>query len=566
MAGPEDDLSQAVALVVEGNPTSRAILVTQLRNFGIGTVVQCSRLADARRQLEYRTFDIVLCELHFDHHKISGQDLLDDLRRNQLLPFSTVFIMVTGEATYAKVAEAAESALDGYLLKPHSAGQLADRLTAARVRKFSLKEIFTAIEAEDYERAADLCLQRFESRGLFWLYAARVGAELMLRTGKYTQAQTLYEAVAAAKTLPWAKLGVARSMLDSGQAASASSTLENLINEDPSYVDAYEVLGRAQFELGKFDRALANYKMAADLTPASISRLQNLGLMTYYSGDRVEAEKILDKTTRLGLNSKMFDCQTLVLLAFARVENRDHKGLQRCRDDFARVLENNAGVKRLQRLSEIVEALWLIEQHQVAQVNEVVRSMGKNVKDADFDFEAASNLLSLMALLAHRAIQLDEVDSVVETISLRFCASRALSELLVGASQVHPPYGERVRVVHARVLKLTENALAMSMKGDPKAAAENLLGLAASTLNSKFIETASGVLQRYAGKIENGHSLGEAVADLRARYIKASSRPALGEQKRQAGGLMLRVATPVAAAPMVALQDEPEPGTEEPPA
>ena len=564
MAGPEDDLSQAVAMVVEGNPTSRAILVTQLRNFGIGTVVQCSRLADARRQLEYRVFDIVLCELHFENHKVSGQDLLDDLRRNQLLPFSTVFIMVTGEATYAKVAEAAESALDGYLLKPHSAGQLADRLAAARARKLSLKEIFTAIEAEDYEGAADHCLKRFDSRGLFWLYAARVGAELMLRTGKYAQAQTLYEAVAAAKTLPWAKLGVARSMLDSGQAAAASSTLENLIHEDPSYVDAYEVLGRAQFELGKFDRALANYKMASDLTPASISRLQNLGLMTYYSGDRVEAEKILDKTTRLGLNSKMFDCQTLVLLAFARVENRDHKGLQRCRDDFARVLENNPGVKRLQRLSDIVEALCLIEAHQVARVIEVVRGMCKTVKEADFDFEAASNLLSLMALLAHKAIQLDEVDSVVETISLRFCASRALSELLAGAAQVHPPYAERIRVSHGKVLKLTENALAMSMKGDPKAAAENLLGLAASTLNSKFIETAGGVLQRYANVIDNAHSLVEAVADLRTRYIKASSRPALGEQKRQAGGLMLRVATPAAAAPMAALQEEPDSGATEP--
>ena len=57
---------------------------------------------------------MVLCQHHFANEASSGQDLLDDLRRNQLLLFSTVFIMVTGEATYAKVAEAAESALDGY--------------------------------------------------------------------------------------------------------------------------------------------------------------------------------------------------------------------------------------------------------------------------------------------------------------------------------------------------------------------------------------------------------------------------------------------------------------------
>jgi len=60
--------------------------------------------------------------------------------------------MITGEATYAKVAEAAESALDGYMLKPHKATQLGERLVAARVRKVSLQGIFTAIEEEASKR------------------------------------------------------------------------------------------------------------------------------------------------------------------------------------------------------------------------------------------------------------------------------------------------------------------------------------------------------------------------------------------------------------------------------
>jgi tetratricopeptide (TPR) repeat protein len=338
-------------------------------------------------------------------------------------------------------------------------------------------------------------------------------------------------------------------MLDAGQAAAASSTLENLIGEDPTYVDAYEVLGRAQFELGRFDRALANYRMASDLTPASVSRLQNLGLMTYYSGNRVEAEKILDKTTRLGLESKMFDCQTLVLLAFARFESGDRKGLQRCCDDFARVLEKNAGVKRLQRLAAVVDALSLIQEHQLARALDLVRAMCKTVKEPDFDFEAASNLVALMSQLAHKAIQLDEVDHSIEIIAMRFCASRALSELLGGAAQVHAPYAARVQAAYVKILKLTEQAMALSMGGDPQAAVESLVGLGATTLNSKLIETAHGVLQRYASSIATAHVLGEAILDLRKRFLKTSPRPALGEQKRQAGGLLLRTGTagPVSA-------------------
>lgn len=554
MALPEDDLSTSIALVIDGNPTSRSILVSQLRDFGVGSIVQASRLTDARRQLEYRTFDVVLCELHFPNDTSTGQDLLDDLRRNQLLPFSTVFIMVTGEATYAKVAEAAESALDGYLLKPHKGTQLGERLRQARVRKISLQEIFSAIDAEDFERAANLCLHRFDTKGLFWLYAARVGAELLLRTGKCAQAQALYEAVVAAKTLPWAKLGIARALLDEGQTAKAATTLDNLISEDPNYADAYDVMGRAQFELGKFDRALATYKMASDLTPASISRLQNLGMMTYYAGDKTEAEKILDRTTRIGLDSKMFDCQTLVLLAFVRLEGGDRKGLQRCRDDFVRLLEKNPDNPRHQRLAGVVEVLFLIQEQQFAQSLAAVRAMIKTVKDPAFDFEAASNMLALLAQLAKRSIQLEEVESVVETLGMRFCTSRAMSELLAAAAATHEPYAERLRATQTQVLKLTEHAMSLSMGGDPRAAVVNLITHGSATVNGKLIETAYLVLHRYAEKIEDAQSLTETVLELRSRFNTHSTRPVLGEKKRQAGGLTLRTGSaPVKTAAPLAL-------------
>ncbi len=543
MAKLDDDLSSCAALVVDANATSRSILIAQLRDFGVGTVVQAARAVDARRQLEYRSFDFVLCEQSFPAEAMSGQDLLDDLRRNQLLPFSTIFIMITAEATYAKVAEAAESALDGYLLKPHKATQLGERLHQARVRKLSLQEIFTAIEAEDFEGAAKLCMERFESKGLFWLYAARVGAELLLRVGRHAEAQKLYQAVVAAKTLPWAKLGVARAQLEAGQMTQATSTLENLISADPSFADAYDVMGRAHFELGRFDKALETYKMAAQLTPASISRLQNLAMMTYYGGDHVEAEKLLDRTARMGLESKMFDCQTLVLLAFTRLENGDRKGLQRCHDDFARLIDRDPKNARQQRLSEIVIALNLIQQHQFAQSVDAVRSLAKTVTLPDFDFESASNLLALMAQLASKAIQLDEVDPVVDTLGLRFCSNRSLTELLAASAQAHPPYAERMRSAQAKVLEYAETAMSLSMAGDPGAAVGNLLLHGKATLNARLLDNAFQLLQKHHVKIKNSNEILAEVTQIRASCGVGNVKASLGEQKRQAGGLALRTGT-----------------------
>jgi cytochrome c-type biogenesis protein CcmH/NrfG/AmiR/NasT family two-component response regulator len=540
MSQGDADLANTRALVVDGNPTSRSILVSQLREFGVGAVEQVTRSIDARKVLELKTFDIVLCEQYFQPGHPTGQDLVDDLRRNQLLPFSTVFIMVTAEATYAKVAEAAEAALDSYLVKPHTAARLAERLYVARQRKAALADIFAVIESGDYLQAAELCLQRFEAREPFWLYAARIGAELLMRIDRYNDAQRLYEAVIAAKTLPWARLGIARVQLDRGEPMRAISTLENLISDEPQYADAYDVLGRAQFELGNYDRTLDAYKMACAATPYSIYRLQNLGHMTYYSGDRAEARKILGQCTRLGLDSKGFDPQTLVLLAFTRLETSDRKGLQHCKEDFLKLMERDPENDRLVRLAATVDALHLIADRQFARAIDAVRMQAQHIHDREFNVEAAANLLALMAQLANKAIRLDDLEPTIDALGFRFSTGRSMSELLAGAVSVHPPYADRLRAAGAQVFKLSEAAMGVSLGGDPASAVRNLLRDGERTQNARLIETAHLVLQRYADTIQGASEFQASINIWRDRYGIPNLRPTLVTETRRAGGLLLR--------------------------
>ena len=248
--------------------------------------------------------------------------------------------MVTAEASYAAVAEAAESALDGYLLKPFTPSTLFERLSLARLRKVHLKPIFDAIEQEDFETAAALCTERFEARQPYWLYAARIGTELLLRLGRHAQARTLFEAVIAARALPWAGAWHARRS-SQARRRGPSPPLQGLLGEDASFADAYDVLGRAQVELGQFAEAIETYRTASELTPDSVVRLQKLGMMSYYMGERATATRVLSRAAMLGLDSKLFDCQSLVLLTFAYFADNDRKGIERCMADFARLLERH---------------------------------------------------------------------------------------------------------------------------------------------------------------------------------------------------------------------------------
>lgn len=531
MAFAPNALHESHALVIEGNPQSRSILVSQLREIGLGKVTQCSRLSDARRKLEATQFDVIVCEQHFDKEPGSGQDLLDDLRRNQLLPFYTVFVMVTAEASYAKVAEAAEAALDAYLLKPHTGTRLAERILQARQRKRELQAIFSAIDEQDFDRAANLCLARFEARASYWLYAARIGAELLLRTGRIAEAQTLYEAVIEAKTLPWARLGVARAQLSSGHPTKAATTLESLLQDEPGYADAYDVMGRAQFELGNFENALATFRMATQLTPGSISRLLKHGMLAYYTGDREEGINLLDRATRLGIDSKMYDPQALVLLAFARLDANDRKGMARVVEQLQRLKDRAFEPDRPYRLLEVVRTIEALQHQQGSRVVDDIQHLVRSIPNPEFDFEMATNLLGVMGRAAARGTTMAqmETEAAVERMGMRFCTSRAMSELLACATPGQEDYARIIHECHNKVLKLTERAMTLSIKGDPRGTVVRLLTDGSETCNGKLIELAHQVLLRHASRIDDFEMLNEQVEALRTRYHTTTQVTRLGD-------------------------------------
>lgn len=561
------DIADCKALVVDGNPTSRSILASQLRDFGVGSVTQCGRIKDARKQLEARPFDVVLCEHRFDAEDpaYTAQHLLDDLRRAQLLPFSTVFIIVTGEASYTMVADAAESALDSYLLKPHTATSLGERLVQARKRKKTLADIFTAIEQGDYQAATRLCLQRFASRSLYWLYAARIGSELLLRQGMHDEARKLCEAVLETGALPWARLGIARAQVDANQPTQAIRTLETLIADHPTHVDAYDVMGRVQLEQGSLGEALETYRRASALTPSSIARLQKHGMLAFYAGDRDEAARMLDRAAALGISSKMFDFQSLVLLAFARFQQRDGKGLQRCLDNLQHALERAPASRRLQRFAAIASVLNLMLLKQVGAVVSQVRELFTRLDEPGLDIEGGCNLLALLAQLTASEIQLDGSDGWVDAVAMRFASSKGLTELLAGAASAHPPFAERVRQAHGRVMALAEQAVTHTVQGHHRTAVEALLQHAERTCNPKLIEMARMTLQRHGTRIDGAAALSARADALRERYAVGVGAAMLGQTGgRQPGALNLRDVRPAEAGTAPGSPAEPSEATATP--
>lgn len=533
------EIQHASALVIDSNATSRSLMAAQLRDLGVAHVRQATRINDARVILEHKAYDIVLCDYHFDGTEMSGQDLLDELRREQLLPYSTVFVMVTGEASYAKVAEAAEAALDAYLVKPYTTTSLADRLASARHRKRVLKDIFEAIEKQDFETAAGHCLKRFESRSQFWLYAARIGAELLLRLNRFDDARKLYDAIIEAKTVPWARLGVARTELSAGNLTAARRTLETLIGDIPDHADSYDVMGRVQMEQGEIEAALATYRTAVNLTPGCLLRAQRAGSLAFYAGQREEAMRMLERAMAQGLRSKLFDMLSLILIALMRFDNKDSKGLKYAQDTMFSELDRHPNSKRLQRFDKVMQGLRFMADKRVADALELTRQFSRQAMDQeDFDFEAASLLLALWVRLA-AMIELEEMGQLVKQIGLRFCTTKSSTEVLIAMCEGNEIVAEELRNCHASIFGIAETAMRHSMRGTARTGVELLIQQGEATRNAKLIDMASLVLKRHTDKIEDADELSEQISQLQSRYVVPLG--ATINRNRAAGSIALRV-------------------------
>ena len=552
MNAPIDlDLHRAVALVVEGKPMMRNITVNHLRAAGIAQVTSCGSLDEARLLLERSAYDIVVCSLEFEGSLLSGQDLLEELRREQLLPHSTVFLIVTDQATYSRVLEAAESSLDGLIVQPFSGATLMDRLLEARSRKRLLVDITKALEAGELEVAMARAVKRFQERHRYWQYCARLAAELLLRLNRPDDAAKLFARVLEIQPEGWARVGLVRADITAGRTTQARRGLEALVKEDPENADAQDLLGRLRVERAEFSKAMESYRAAAELTPGCLLRAQHAGALAFHLGQHQEALKLLKRARALGGRSRLFDSLSLFLTALIQFDTGDRDGMDNSVDELRAFSRRYSGSVRLERLSAAGETLLQIRRGEVQIARDRLLAQGAASLDEGFDAEAAQLLLSLWARLPAAWSECDERNDFIRAVALRFCTSRSAAEALTVAACYGKEASQIIQQALTSVNAAAEAALQQAMgdelgpgdQRDAAGAATRLLEIARQTRNSRLIAMLPGLAQECEADIgtERAQAIIEEARELTSRYRQTSVHIAgIQRSGRSPGALVIR--------------------------
>ncbi|TWI68983.1 tetratricopeptide repeat protein [Pseudoduganella lurida] len=337
-------LSDLSVLIVDPNPGMRGSLHNMLAGASITQIDYALSSGTAIRQLGRRNFDLILCEYDLDAGGENGQDgqqLLEDLRHHRLIDAATIFIMLTSEGVDSKVMGAAELTPTDYVLKPFTADGLLQRISRAFERRIVMLPAWRQLAAGNLRDTVRLCRAGVTGTPRLAADFLRLEAECHAALGDWASAERMYRDLLAARPAGWAQLGLARCQYAQGRIEDARHGLELLIDTNPRFMAAYDLLARTYEAAGQPEQARRVLENAVTISPHMVRRLRRLGELALDTGDVGGAERAFRQVVTKAKYSEFRDPQDHVNLVRTLVRKGNAAQASGIVREMERTLRNN---------------------------------------------------------------------------------------------------------------------------------------------------------------------------------------------------------------------------------
>ena len=405
-----NELAGLSALIVEPHAGMRASIHNMLNQCGVTRIDHAGSSNNAVKHLGLKTFDMVLCEYDLEGGQ-DGQQLLEDLRHHKLISLSTMFFMVTAEGNYGKVVSAAELAPTDYILKPFTADRLLDRILRALARRNAFMPVYQLMEEGAQREAIGACIDGATAHPRYAIDFLRLRAELHMFLGEPAEAEPIYQQLIEAKAIAWARLGLAKTLFMRERFGEARGILEDLVDTNKSFVDAYDWLAKTHAAAGELEKSQAVLADAVAVSPHAVRRLRTLGEMAMETGDTETAEKVLKQVVAKAKYSEFRDPEDHVKLVQVLVGRGDATGASAAIRDLDRSMggrKNTAACSAVasaivhehtgddKRLAESLEAALAACKESPGLSARVKMELARNCLQHDMDEGAAEVMRDVM--------------------------------------------------------------------------------------------------------------------------------------------------------------------------
>ena len=293
------DFSEKTFLVIDDIIGVRSSMRITISTFGGVKIDMAANAADAINKVEHRVYDIILCDYVLGDAK-DGQQLLEELKRRRMIKNSTIFMMVTAERTYERVVSAVELAPDDYLIKPFSGEVLRVRLERLIRKKEFLAPVYSLMEKQELRGAVQACDDRLKAAGPYLLDLMRIKGEMLIMLSDFSGAGQIYQHILAMREIPWARMGLSKTLYFQENYQDAVEGFEQIVNEHPNYMSAYDWLAKSYTALGDDVAAQRVLQEAVAKSPRTLHRQKDLGEVAYQNEDLDTAQDAFESVLEFG--------------------------------------------------------------------------------------------------------------------------------------------------------------------------------------------------------------------------------------------------------------------------
>lgn len=258
-----DEYKHLSVLIVDDVFNVRNMIRTMLKQLGFSDFVEANDGYAAVEKLATNTVDVVLCDWNMP--KMKGIDVLKFVRGHKELHHMP-FVMITGEMTEEIVAEAAETEVDAYLVKPFTMEQLGSKI----LQLLTSRKELTGIDAHLQRGRAYVTTKQFDKAK-----------------------QEFEEALQLNPRSPRTMLEIGRLYEEQGNDSQAKEYYHRAVEVSPQFLRGYEALAKLYQALGDTESHLKYLDKAVSISPRNLERRLMLGETLIKTGNKDEAKKVL---------------------------------------------------------------------------------------------------------------------------------------------------------------------------------------------------------------------------------------------------------------------------------
>jgi len=291
--------SKLSVLVADDFSSFRNTVNGMLTSLGVSKIEMAASAQESVNWCQNHAFDVILCDYNLGAGR-TGQHVLEELRYKNLIDRHTLFIIVSAESSRNIVMCSYDCEPDDYLMKPITAKMLQQRVERLLRQRDVLSPAYKAMDKQDYGAAMDVLIDLSLAEDRYSTTAQKLLGTLFLSQNELDKAERLYTKALEVRQLDWARLGLAKVKQARGDLDVAGAWLETIVDENPLFLPAYDVLAKNWERKGEKHNVQFTVQRSVDISPMSILRQKHLAEVATDNNDLITAIAAQRKSIKLG--------------------------------------------------------------------------------------------------------------------------------------------------------------------------------------------------------------------------------------------------------------------------